>query len=55
MEIEHSLEIAAPVAEVWEVLLDLERWPQWAPSVRRLVCRNLASEAGGLKGIRDQG
>lgn len=32
-----SVEIAAPAATVWEVFADVERWPEWTPSVDRLV------------------
>jgi len=28
--------IAAPAHRVWDVLIDLERWPVWAKSVRKL-------------------
>ncbi len=28
-----SVEITAPCEQVWAVLADLERWPQWTPSV----------------------
>ncbi len=39
MEQRTSTVVGAPVARVWEVLVDVERWPEWAPtvtSVRRL-------------------
>ena len=39
MRIEHSIDIAAPVARVWELTLDIESWPEHVPtmtSIRRL-------------------
>ncbi len=39
MDIERSIEIAAPRATVWGVMADVERWPEWTPtmtSVERL-------------------
>ena len=39
MRIEHSIDIAAPVERVWELTLDVERWPEMTPtmtSVERL-------------------
>ena len=39
MEQSITVDIAAPPEHVWEVLTDVEAWPQWAPtvtSVRRL-------------------
>jgi uncharacterized membrane protein len=33
------IDVEAPVEQVWEVLREVERWPEWAPtvtSVRRL-------------------
>ena len=39
MEQRTRIDVEAPVEQVWEVLRDVERWPEWAPtvtSVRRL-------------------
>lgn len=30
---EHSIDIGANPARVWEVMSDIERWPDWTPSV----------------------
>jgi uncharacterized protein YndB with AHSA1/START domain len=32
-----SITIDAPAAEVWRVFTEVERWPSWTHSVRRLV------------------
>src|SRR3954447_4856187 len=40
-----SVEISAPAPTVWEVFVDVERWPQWTASVERLV----ALDGPGLK------
>ncbi len=39
MEQSIRIDVEAPVEQVWEVLREVERWPEWAPtvtSVRRL-------------------
>ena len=39
MEQSTRIDVEAPVEQVWEVLCEVERWPEWAPtvtSVRRL-------------------
>jgi Polyketide cyclase / dehydrase and lipid transport len=30
-----TIEIAAPTARVWQVMLDVDRWSEWTPTVRR--------------------
>lgn len=37
MNTDSSIEIAAPLALVWDVFSDVERWPEWTESVTRLV------------------
>jgi hypothetical protein len=34
---ESGVEIDAPATLVWDVFTDVERWPEWTPSVSRLV------------------
>lgn len=34
MDIERTIEIAAPADAVWAVLTDVERWPDWTASIR---------------------
>ncbi len=32
-----SVDIEAPASIVWDVYADVERWPEWTPSVERIV------------------
>jgi hypothetical protein len=36
MRIKHSIEIAAPVARVWKLTLDVEKWPDLTPTITRI-------------------
>lgn len=33
MRVEHSIEIVAPVARVWELTVDVESWPKLTPTI----------------------
>lgn len=44
-------DVAAPAETVWELLVDVDRWPQWGPSVRRAVLADGAVELAC--GVRD--
>jgi uncharacterized membrane protein len=37
MIVDSSVEIAAPARDVWEVFADVERWPEWTRSMKRVV------------------
>ena len=37
MDIERTIEIAAPAARVSAVMRDVERWPEWTASVRHIA------------------
>lgn len=56
MRVEHSLDIDAPVARVWELTLDVESWPNHTPtmtSVERLG--GLPLEVGSEVRIKQPG
>jgi uncharacterized membrane protein len=39
MHVTHSIEISAPIERVWELTVDVERWPQISPRTMRSVQR----------------
>lgn len=44
-------DIAATPEAVWRLLIDLDAWPRWGPSVRRAALRGGATELGpGARG-----
>lgn len=36
MKVEHSIQIETPLDVVWDVTLDVERWPSWTPTMESL-------------------
>lgn len=46
MQFETSVEIYAPLERVWDTLMELERWPEWTPSITRV--ERLNSSGFGL-------
>jgi uncharacterized membrane protein len=36
MRIDHSIEIQAAADAVWAVLVDVERWPEWSPTMETI-------------------
>ena len=38
MEQRTRIDVEAPVGRVWEVLREVERWPEWAPTVTSVRC-----------------
>lgn len=51
---ENSIEIDAPVAVVWQVFSDVERWPEWTASVTRIVAVDGAGIAVGNRFALEQ-
>ena len=45
LHVAHTVHIDAPPAKVWEVMVDVERWPSFAPQLRSIERR----EAGPLR------
>lgn len=37
MEVRTEIEISAPAAEIWKVLLDFRRYPEWNPFIVRIA------------------
>jgi uncharacterized membrane protein len=50
MVVEFSVDIAAPPQRVWEVMRDVERWPEWASSMINVSLLNGTELAMGSKG-----
>ena len=44
-------DIDAPASAAWDVLTDLDRWPEWSPSVRRAELDGGRFEAGATGSV----
>ncbi len=47
-----SREIAVPAEVMWELLVDVRRWPDWGPSVRHATLDSSRMELGGRGTVR---
>ena len=54
MEQSVAVEIAAPPASVWEVLVDVERWPEWTPTVTSVRLLDPGGLRPGTRATVDQ-
>lgn len=46
-EVEAEVEIPAPIADVWEVYIDPERWPMWVDGFARITASDGYPDRGG--------
>ncbi|MCX4385878.1 SRPBCC family protein [Micromonospora peucetia] len=54
MRFEAGTEVAAEAGQVWAVLVDVERWSEWTPSVRRAARRERGPLAVGATARLEQ-
>lgn len=47
--IEQEFHVEAPPAAVWRVMADVERWPEWTPSMKRVKRLEDGPLAGGSR------
>jgi uncharacterized protein YndB with AHSA1/START domain len=55
LRVEATAESTAPPAEVFAVLADHERWPEWFPSVRRVTVTGAAEGVGARRRVEIPG
>lgn len=42
--------VDAPTAAVWRLLVDLDAWPEWGPTVHRAALEDAEELGGGVRG-----
>jgi uncharacterized membrane protein len=47
VQLEHIIHVNRPPSEVWRVMTDVERWPEWTATVRHIVRRSGSGFAVG--------
>jgi carbon monoxide dehydrogenase subunit G len=56
MRVEHTLHIEAPLAAVWAVTEDVERWPSWTPTMHSVQRMDEGTfDVGSSAAIRQPG
>ncbi|WP_122089359.1 SRPBCC family protein [Halalkalicoccus subterraneus] len=44
--------IDAPAGDVWELLIDTHRWPEWSPSITDVECQERGIRTGSTGRVR---
>ena len=49
MRVETTIQIAAPISRVWEVTVDVEKWPEWSPTMQSIKRLDSGQFAAGSR------
>ncbi len=52
MTVSDTLDIAAPASLVWKITTDVERWPEWTPTVKSVHLPNGPLQLGSIAVIK---
>ncbi|MEO9484515.1 MAG: SRPBCC family protein [Ekhidna sp.] len=48
----HSIIINADIDKVWDVLVDMENWPEWNPDVKKVTVEGAVEEGANFKWVQ---